>query len=242
MSNGRLLIVDDNPLVLASYADSLAAAGFETAKASSGADALGQIERDEFDAVFSDVAMPAMNGFVLLRRLRARSPKLPVVLMLDAPNKRAAVQGMELGAVQSLVKPIGAELLAETAAYAIRLRRLKRNVPPTLPVNRNRRVGAASVSATAAKNGFAGILEKAIQGSTIVITKHDTPKAVLISIDEFDSLSRANRTRLDRLSGEFDALLARMQTPAAQSRMKAAFEASPRQLGKAAVAASRRRG
>ncbi len=150
MSKGCLLIVDDNPVVLASYADSLAAAGFETAKASSGADALEQIERDEFDAVFSDVAMPARNGFVLLRRLRTRSPELPVILMLDAADKRAAVQAMELGAVQSLVKPIGAGLLAETAAYAIRLGRLKRNVTPTLPVNRNRRVGAASVSATAA--------------------------------------------------------------------------------------------
>jgi len=142
MSNGRLLIVDGSPLVLASYGDALAAAGFQTAKASSGADALEQIERGEFDAVFSDVARPAMNGFVLLRRLRARSSQLPVILMLDAPDQRIAVQGMELGAVQSLVKPIGAELLAETAAYAIRLRRLQRNAPPTLPVNGNRRVGA----------------------------------------------------------------------------------------------------
>jgi PHD/YefM family antitoxin component YafN of YafNO toxin-antitoxin module len=81
-----------------------------------------------------------------------------------------------------------------------------------------------------------------IQGGTVVITKHDAPKAVLISIDEFEALSRANQAQLDALSGEFDAVLARMQTPAARAGMKAAFGASPKQLGKAAVAAARKRG
>jgi len=47
---------------------------------------------------------------------------------------------------------------------------------------------------------------------------------------------------LDTLSAEFDALLVRMQTPAARVGMKSAFNASPKQLGKAAVAAARKRG
>ena len=107
---------------------------------------------------------------------------------------------------------------------------------------RSRRSGAARVSATVAKNEFGRILERVIQGGTVVITKHDAPKAVLISVDEFDALSRANQAKLDTLSGEFDALLARMQTPAARAGMKAAFDASPKQLGKTAVAAARKRG
>ena len=48
--------------------------------------------------------------------------------------------------------------------------------------------------------------------------------------------------KLDTLSGKFDALLVRMQTPAARVAMKSAFNASPKQLGKAAVAAARKRG
>jgi len=106
----------------------------------------------------------------------------------------------------------------------------------------SRRTGAARISATVAKNEFGRILERVIQGDTVVITKHDAPKAVLISIDEFDALSRANQARLDTLSVEFDALVARMQTPVARAGMKAAFNASPKQLGKAAVAAARKRG
>lgn len=101
---------------------------------------------------------------------------------------------------------------------------------------------ALTVTATEAKNEFGRVLERVTQGGMVVITKHDSPKAVLISMDKFNSLSRAGRARLDALSGEFDALLGRMQTPAARAGMKGAFDASPRQLGRAAVAAARKRG
>ena len=201
-----------------------------------------RIESDRFDAVFSDLSAPKIDGLALLRRLRIRSPELPVILMLDAPDDRAASKGIEAGALRSLVKPIAAELLAETASYAVRLRRSRRHTPVTLHDYRGARPEPVSVSATDAKNEFGRILEKAIQGGRVVITKHDVPKAVLISVDEFDAMSRANRVQLDTLSGEFDALLARMQTPAARAGMQAAFDASPNQLGQAAVAAARKRG
>jgi prevent-host-death family protein len=102
--------------------------------------------------------------------------------------------------------------------------------------------GAVRISATEAKNEFGRLLERVIQGGKVVITKHDAPKAVLISIEDFDALSRASQTKLDALSGEFDALLARMQTPAARAGIQAAFNASPKRMGKAAVAAARKRG
>ena len=106
--------------------------------------------------------------------------------------------------------------------------------------NGRERSPTASISATVAKNEFGRVLEKVIQGATVTITRHSTPKAVLISIDQFDALSRSHRTALDTLSGEFDLLLARMQTPAARAGMKAAFDASPKRLGRAAVAARKR--
>jgi antitoxin Phd len=99
-----------------------------------------------------------------------------------------------------------------------------------------------SYTATEAKNEFGRVLERAMQGELVVITKHDDPKAVLMSMDAFNSLSHATQLHLDSLSSEFDALLARMQTPKAGLALKAAFHASPRQLGKAAVAAARKRG
>jgi len=234
--SGRLLIVDDEPSVLRSYARLLIKAGFEVDEASDGVEALRRIENYRFDAVLSDVSMPAMDGLALLRRLHESSPELPVILMLDAPDNRAAIKATEFGAVQSLVKPIAAKLLAEAAAYAVHLARSRRSERhETSSIT-------ATITATQAKNEFGRIFEKAIQGDTVVITRHDAPKAVLMSIDQFHSLSQANRARLDTLTGEFDALLARMQKPAARAGMKSAFDASPRRLGKAAVTAARKRG
>ena len=100
----------------------------------------------------------------------------------------------------------------------------------------------ASYTATEAKHEFGRVLEQAIHGATVVITKHDSPRAVLMSIDQFKALQDAPRLKLNTLSNEFDALLERMQTPAARRGMSAAFDASSKRLGRAAVASARKRG
>jgi prevent-host-death family protein len=97
-------------------------------------------------------------------------------------------------------------------------------------------------TATQAKNEFGRVLESVLQGGRAVITKHAAPKAILISMDEFQRISQASELALDSLSEEFDALFASMQTPKSRRAMKAAFGASPEELGKAAVLATRKRG
>jgi len=101
---------------------------------------------------------------------------------------------------------------------------------------------AGSVTATEAKNEFGQLLEKVIRGARVFITKHDRRKAVLLSVEDFESLAVAGATQLDNLSAEFDALLAGMQTRKVRAGMKAAFDASPRQLGRAAVEVAKKRG
>ncbi len=99
-----------------------------------------------------------------------------------------------------------------------------------------------SMTATDAKNEFGRALDTVLRGAAVVITRHDAPKAVLISLQEYTRLKGAGAAQLDRLTDEFDALLAGMQRPASRAGMKAAFGASPKQLGRAAVAAARTRG
>ncbi|HUM06985.1 MAG TPA: type II toxin-antitoxin system Phd/YefM family antitoxin [Terriglobales bacterium] len=99
----------------------------------------------------------------------------------------------------------------------------------------------AMVTATAAKNQFGQLLEKAMRGEVVVITRHDAPKAVLISMDEYTSLAGAAESRISSLSAEFDAMLMRMQRPGARQAMHGAFHASAKELGKAAVRAARKR-
>lgn len=93
-----------------------------------------------------------------------------------------------------------------------------------------------TVAATKAKNEFGAILEQAVAGGAVAITRHDTPKAVLMSYVEFSSLVNARTSSLDDLSAEFDGLLARMQTPAARKGIDLAFRASPAELARAAAA------
>ena len=241
MSSGRVLIVDDEPAIRNSYAHSLMDAGFDVTQASNGADALRRMATRQFEAILSDVSMPRIDGLAFLRRVRRHSPDVPFVLMLDKPDNRTAIDGTQLGAVQALVKQIAPELLAKAASYAVHLWRARQPGPVTRRQRRPEPAEAAAISATDAKNQFGRILERLMQGGKVVITKHDSPKAVLISMEEFNALSNAHRVEIETLSGEFDALLARMQTPAARAGMKAAYHATPKELGQAALAAARKR-
>jgi antitoxin Phd len=238
MSEGRVLIVDDAPSILKSYSRSLVSAGFEVAQASSGRQALEYLAEHDCDAVVTDLRMPKMDGLALLRQMQLRSFNVPVVLLLDAPDNRVVIRAAKLGAVQALVKPITRELLRQTAVFAVRLKRSAATAQAGLVQPSGH---ARSITATVAKNEFGRELEKVLHGGITVITKHDAPKAVLMSFEDFRQLSNAGRTKLDNLSGQFDALLGRMQKPQARSGMRAAFGASPRQLGQAAVAAARKR-
>ena len=102
-------------------------------------------------------------------------------------------------------------------------------------------VDVPAVAATRLKNEFGTVLEQALRGGAVAITRHDMPKAVLISYDEFQSLVKSRSHSLGDLTAEYNVLLARMQTPKARKGMKAAFEASPAELGRAAVKAARKR-
>ena len=109
---------------------------------------------------------------------------------------------------------------------------------------RNRRgelVQMQAVPATRLKNELAGILDQAARDGVVAITRHDAPRAVIVSIEEFESLVAARMQRLEDLGAEFDALLAGMQAPASKKGMQAAFDAPPAALGRAAVKAARKR-
>ena len=73
----------------------------------------------------------------------------------------------------------------------------------------------------------------------VLIAKHDAPKAVLLSYAEFEALTKSATPVLDDLSERFDELLAGMQTPEAKAAVAAAFNATPQELGAAAVKAAR---
>jgi len=98
-----------------------------------------------------------------------------------------------------------------------------------------------TMSATVVKNEFGKVLDQVIAGSVVVVTKHDTPKAVLLPIAAYDGLVSSQSSNLDALARKFDRMFARMQTPRSRRGMIAAFDASEKKLSQAAVTSARRR-
>ena len=101
-------------------------------------------------------------------------------------------------------------------------------------------IDVPSVAATRLKNEFGTVLEQAARGA-VAITRHDAPKAVLVSYEDFEALVKRQNQNLNDLGAEFDALLDRMQTPKARKGVQAAFNAAPAQLGRAAAKSARKR-
>lgn len=107
----------------------------------------------------------------------------------------------------------------------------------TLRNLRGENVPVAEFSATEAKNSFGKVLDTASSQGMVAITKRDRTTAVVLSLDAYQALLNAQSQPLDTLSHEFDALLQRMQAPAAREAMMSAFESSPDDMGLAAVSA-----
>ncbi|HEV2641393.1 MAG TPA: type II toxin-antitoxin system Phd/YefM family antitoxin, partial [Candidatus Elarobacter sp.] len=97
-----------------------------------------------------------------------------------------------------------------------------------------------TITATDAQNEFGRVLDLAARDQVVIITRHDTPRAVLISTDRFRALAGAEAVMLDSLAEEFDALLERMQTPQVRAGTARGFKTTPREMGRAAVRAARR--
>src|SRR5437868_754658 len=75
------------------------------------------------------------------------------------------------------------------------------------------RIEPEQFTASQAKNEFARALDGAMTHGAVVITKHDSPKAVLLSVEEFKELTRDREQRMNALRAEYDEMYARMQQP-----------------------------
>jgi len=235
-SRGRVLLVDSDARDVGAQARTLGEAGFDVKAASSTQDAGSLLENERFDVVLCDLAMPDMDVSAFLRVIRRFDPNIPVVLMTTADLR---VPRSVVREVDRLSKPISPPVLERTLDRAVLRIRRRRSIT-AYRNGRGEEVEVASFSASAAKNEFGQVLQKAADG-LVVITRHDEPQAVLLSFDEFHDLVSARENKLETLTNEFGALLARMQTPQARRGMKAAFDATPARMGKAAVAAAGKR-
>lgn len=113
MKPATVLIVEDDPGLREALCDTLELAGYTVVAATDGPAALELMERSPIGMVVSDVQMPDMDGYGLLKRIRSRHPDLPVVLMTAYGTVQKAVAAMRCGASDYLTKPFAADVLVD---------------------------------------------------------------------------------------------------------------------------------
>ena len=125
MSNAKILIVDDDPLVADSLAAFLGSRGYQVHAETDSARALRRVGGGEtFDLLLTDVNMPGLDGFGLLRGVRKAAPDMVVVLLTGYGTIEAAVQAMREGAQDYVTKPVIDEEMLFTIERALKQRQL----------------------------------------------------------------------------------------------------------------------
>jgi two-component system OmpR family response regulator len=114
-----ILIVDDDPHIREVVRFALHTAGFQTAEASDGDEALSRFEELQPDLVILDIIMPSMDGTEVCRRIRARSA-VPIVFLSSRDEEIDRVLGLELGGDDYVTKPFSPRELVARARAVLR--------------------------------------------------------------------------------------------------------------------------
>ena len=125
--NGRLLVVDDNVSNREMLAQRLEREGYSVATAAGGREALEKLVEEQFDLVLLDLIMPGIDGFTVLRQIRAKEEwRETAVIMISALDEiKSVVQCIELGAEDYLSKPFDPVLLRARIGAILDRKRLR---------------------------------------------------------------------------------------------------------------------
>jgi two-component system, OmpR family, response regulator len=117
-SQGRLLMVDDEPFLREAVATSLRFMGYEVTTAPGGDEALRLARACHFDLIMLDVTLPDTDGFEVLRRLRRDGSQVPVLFLTARDSAADRATGLALGG-DYLTKPFGLAELADRIAAGL---------------------------------------------------------------------------------------------------------------------------
>jgi EAL domain-containing protein (putative c-di-GMP-specific phosphodiesterase class I)/FixJ family two-component response regulator len=125
-TGARILLIDDEHLILKALARILGSAGHRVVTANDGETALKLIEAEEYDVVFTDLHMPGINGMELIRTIRETQRDVPVVILTGNPHVESAMEAVEFGALRYLSKPVDAQTLNTVVDTALQKQRTQR--------------------------------------------------------------------------------------------------------------------
>ena len=205
----RLLIVDDDPAPRRALSRLLERLGYEVAVAEDGRAALEIAERQRLDLVLTDIAMPEVDGFELLRRLKSaeRTRDIPVIMVSGVDDLQSVVRCIEQGAEDHITKPYEPVLLQARVRASLERKRMR-----DLELAYLRRVGQLTAAAEAVEH------QAYEPGSLDALGSRDDELGRLARV--FDRMVYGMRSREERLQRRLDHL--RHETQQARSRTSGA--------------------
>jgi DNA-binding response OmpR family regulator len=128
---GKILIVDDQTMMLKLMSHPLEQVGFTVITALTGVEALQKIQSEQPDLVILDVMLPDMNGIDVCRRIRQvlHLTDLPIIILSGQTELSAKIQGLEAGADEYVTKPVDPkEMAVRVRSLLARTQRLRQVV------------------------------------------------------------------------------------------------------------------
>ncbi len=129
---GRIIVVDDDPIILKKALKSLAGGKMKAVALKSGEQLLNYMSKnDSPDLILLDIRMPGMDGYdtlINLRKMEKPGQETPVIFLTGEDNEEAEIRGLSLGAMDFIRKPFTDGVLNLRVKHAIELIKLQRNL------------------------------------------------------------------------------------------------------------------
>jgi two-component system alkaline phosphatase synthesis response regulator PhoP len=130
MASERVLLIEDDPSIVAGLELNLALEGYEVLTASDGESGLHMAQGKAPDVILLDIMLPGLNGLEVLRRLRRVDPDVPVLMLTARGDEADKVLGLQLGADDYISKPFSLGELRARLNASLRRKRLRTNDRP----------------------------------------------------------------------------------------------------------------
>ncbi|MEF9475610.1 MAG: response regulator, partial [Candidatus Mariimomonas ferrooxydans] len=117
--NFKILVVDDEPVVIKSAERVLKAEGYIIDSALSGKEAVAKMESNTYSLVLTDLKMPEMDGISLIRWIKQKKPDTGIVIITGYPSQDTIREALELGIIDYVPKPFTPAVLTDVTHRAV---------------------------------------------------------------------------------------------------------------------------
>ena len=257
----RLLIVDDEELLLKALCDTLRDQGYETTGFASGRAALTALQSAKFDLLLADLMMPEMDGIALLQAALETDPELVGIIMTGEGTIATAVDAMKTGALDYILKPFKLSVIVPVLSRGLAMRglrlenaelgqRLREHAAELEAANRDLEAFSFSVShdlraPLRAMDGFCGIIEEELgeklgeSGRRMFKVVRDSTHRMGRLIDDLLAFARLGRQPLSKQPVSISTLVREvvndLRKEQIQRRIEVRVEDLPQCLGDPAL-------